>query len=68
MSPVVLSKEKNTDCRIFFKNETLNDEINGKLECWPDFDNDRETLSYKINDNTWQLVKDLIDRGVDQPE
>ena len=63
-----LAQEKNIDCRILFKNKTLIDEVDGRLECWPDFDNDKETLSYKVNDDTWQLVNDLIDRGVKQPE
>jgi len=63
-----VAQEKNIDCRILFKNKTLIDEIDGQFECWPDFDNDDETLSFKINDDTWQLVKDLIDRGVRQPE
>ena len=63
-----IARKKNIDCRILFKNKTLIDEIDGRFECWPDFDNDRETLSHRINDDTWELVRDLIDRSLKQPE
>jgi len=49
---------KNLDYRILFKDGTILASENEGLECWPDFDNDFFTLSHKISETTWELIRE----------
>ena len=49
--------KNNLDARILFKEKTIISLNYAGFEEWPDYENDKEVLCKKIDNDTWQLIK-----------